>query len=156
MTRQGIPLRPDRSFTHARALSTLVRSVIVAAAGKFNPATTSENFVREKWGAEEIREIPTVLRAASSPASPTQAGWAAELAQTSVALIAALQPPISAGAALLQRGLQIEFGRDAAIRLPAIAPGRVVSSPQARRFPSNGSPPAGQQCRRANWPASSN
>jgi hypothetical protein len=105
-----------------RAMSTLVRSIIVAANSKLDPDVVTDTFVRRRWGDGAMDGIGMLLRAASSPATTTGTGWAAEVTQISVALLDALVP-ISAGANLLRRGMQIDFGRDAAIKLPTIAPG---------------------------------
>jgi Phage capsid family len=110
------------------AMSSLVRAAIVVGRGKIRPQSSDEDtsravetFVREKgWADDRVAGILT--RAASAPATTSQAGWAKELATVSAALLAALAPA-SAGAALLQRGLQIDFGKAAEILLPTVAPG---------------------------------
>jgi hypothetical protein len=117
--RQGIPLRPDRLALRERAMTTLTRSVMAVAAAKLDPNVRAESYARSRWDDEAVVKV---IKAASTPALPSTVGWAAELAQTSTALLDALVP-VSAGAALLQRGLPISFGRDAAVRLPTVAPG---------------------------------
>jgi Phage capsid family len=117
-----IPLRRDPEAFNEQVMTTLTRACIAAAHGKLNPGVTTESFVRKRWGSDEARAVEMIAKAASSPAMTTTTGWAAELAPISTALLSLLVP-VSASAALLQRGLQISFGRDAQIKLPTIAPG---------------------------------
>jgi hypothetical protein len=114
---QRRPLVPERT----PKLTTLTRSILAVAAAKLDPANvrTPEAYARSRWDDESAAKV---IRAASTLALPTTSGWAGELAPISSALLAALVP-VSAGAALLQRGLQINFGRDAQVRLPTVAPG---------------------------------
>lgn len=107
----------------AEAVDVLCRAALAVAHGKINPATPARDFVRTRWGSgDEGRSVEMLVRAASAPASTSAAGWAAELTQLSYALLRVLAP-VSAGAALLQRGIQLDFGRSAAISLPTVAPG---------------------------------
>jgi hypothetical protein len=121
------PLVPeDRQYFNGnrareKALMTLTRSILAVAANKLDPANarTAEVYARSRWDDENVVKV---IKAASTLALPTTSGWAGELAPISSALLSALVP-VSAGASLLQRGLQIDFGRDAQVRLPMIAPG---------------------------------
>ena len=125
------PMRPlvpsdlpyHRQALDAEAVDTLVRACLTIAHSKFVPASQTREFVRQRrWSDAETRSVDMLLKAASSPAMTGTTGWAAEVTQVSYALLRVLAP-VSAGAALLQRGLQLDFGRSAAIRLPTIASG---------------------------------
>jgi hypothetical protein len=100
-------------------MGTLVRSVITVAYGKFNPEVTTETFLRRRWRDSETAGIGLMLRAASAPAMTTTVGWAKELAQTTQAFLGALTP-LSAGADLLGRGLQLTFDGTAVISIATV------------------------------------
>src|SRR5262249_32959032 len=70
---------------------------------------------RRQWG--DDRNVDLLLRAA---VSPTTLAGAPSLAQTSAAFLDVLIPA-SAGAALLARGVQLNFAGAASIGVPAIA-----------------------------------
>jgi hypothetical protein len=93
---------------HKQAMSTLVRSVISIAAGRIEPHTTTENFIRRRWGNSDTGGISMMVKAASAPALTSSAGWAKELSHTTLAFLSSLVP-LSAGADLLSRGLQLTF-----------------------------------------------
>jgi hypothetical protein len=112
-----IPLRPDPHAQREAAMTTLTRSVITAAHGQFHPNVTSETFVRRRWGGTETEGIAQVLRAASAPAMTSTAGWAKELSPITTAFLANLVP-FSAGADLLQRGLQLSLDGVSSITIP--------------------------------------
>ena len=75
-----------------------------------------------------------LVRSATTPAMTTQSGWAEELATVSQAFLASLVP-LSAGADLLRRCLQVSFGRAATIMLPAINPGAAKFIGQDQEIP---------------------
>ena len=91
-----------------QAMATLTRSVIAAAHGQINPGTTTEAFIRRRWGTRATDGIAMLLKAQSAPAMTSTAGWAKELAHTTAAFLSALTG-VSAGADLLSRGLQLTF-----------------------------------------------
>ena len=134
MSPNPVVLRPDPDAVDEAALATLSRAALVLAKGKADPNFRGGAFAERTWGTHEARSIDILTKAASAPASTTTAGWAAELARTSVALLKALTP-LSAGAALLQRGVQVEFGSAAAIRLPTMAPGIATFVAQGAPIP---------------------
>src|SRR5262249_9734032 len=59
-----------------------------------------------------------VLRAASSPATTTNAGWAGALAQTVIDDSVAAITSVSAAAGLIQRGTKTTFSGAAQIKVP--------------------------------------
>jgi Phage capsid family len=87
----------------------------------FNPGVRPAEFTKQKW-ADEARSIDWLVRAAVAPAQTTVPSWAAELAQVSRIFVSSLTA-ISAGADLLQRGLQLNFDNAQSILLPLINPG---------------------------------
>lgn len=119
VTRPFLPsdlARPDPAAQREAAMGTLVRSLIAAANSKLNPQVTTETFVRRRWGDGELHGIGLLLRGASAPAMTSTAGWAKELAHTTQAFMEALTP-LSAGADLLGRGLQLNFDGPAVISI---------------------------------------
>jgi Phage capsid family len=77
-----------------------------------------EDIVDERWGDDGV--MPILLKAASAPAMTTGAGWADTLAATSVSDFLTSMGPASAGALLLSRGLQFQFGPTANVVVPGI------------------------------------
>jgi hypothetical protein len=103
------------------AVATFTRSVIALANSSLNPGVRPSEFTAKRW-AHEARDIDWMARAAVNPAAMTVPSWAAELAQVSKTFIASLVA-VSAGADLLQRGLQLAFDGVQQILLPLINPG---------------------------------
>jgi capsid protein len=79
------------------------------------------NDILRARGWDDDRVAKLVIRAATSPATTTTTGWAAELATVAMAFLASLRP-MSAGADLLGQCLSLSFGAAAQIRLPTINP----------------------------------
>jgi hypothetical protein len=77
-----------------------------------------------------------VLRSATSPASLTGSGWADALAATSIQDLLMQIASVSAAAALIQRGLQLDFAGFAQIKVP----GRLVDATDAGTWTSEGQP----------------
>lgn len=100
-------------------MQTLVRSVIAVADAKLNPGTRPADHLRHKWG-DDGDAVALLLKAATAPAMTTVAGWAAELATTTVAFLEALTP-LSAGADLLTRALKLSFDGSKTINVPAVS-----------------------------------
>jgi hypothetical protein len=112
--RQQLPLRADPDAVRERSITSLVRAAIAVGISAFDKGTTrAADYAKQTW---DDHGADMVLRAAVSPA--TLAGNPA-LARVSVAFLEALTP-ISAGADLLQRGLQLNFGGAAFVRVPGI------------------------------------
>src|SRR3954452_22063380 len=121
MIAKGIPLRLAPGALHARAVARLARFAVAIGAGAFTPdAGSPAEIAKRAWGANAARDVQTITRAPSSPASTTTSGWAAELAPVVLQFISSLSPQ-SAGADLLQRGLQLRFDGAASISLPTIS-----------------------------------
>jgi Phage capsid family len=74
--------------------------------------------VKAHWPHDRDAEVLT--RAAVVPATITGSGWSSTLASTAVADFFVSMGPASAGAALLARGLQLEFDSAAAITVPGL------------------------------------
>jgi Phage capsid family len=100
-----------------------------------------ERCARELFGNDPVTEL--VLRGASAPAttgSPTWAGaLAAAVVDDSILAIAS----VSAAAALIQRGMRVEFGGFASIKIP----GRLLDASDAGRWVSEGMPAVVRQQR---------
>ena len=77
-----------------------------------------------------------LLRAASDPATVTGTGWAAEIAQHAVRDMIASITSMSAAAEVIGRGLQVDIGNFASMRIP----GRVLNAANAGIWLSEGQP----------------
>jgi HK97 family phage major capsid protein len=93
-----------------------------------------ERIAKEMFGNDVVTEL--VVRAASAQATIGSPSWAGALAQQvvddSIMAIASL----SAAAGLIQRGMKIDFGRRASIRVP----GRVLDASDAGQWVGEGRP----------------
>jgi hypothetical protein len=116
---RGIPLIPDRRALDERAMGVLVRSCITAAAGKFEPGTSSRDYARRRWGDDAARSVELLARAASSPATTSTPGWADTLGHIVPTYLRNLVP-YSAGADLLTRALMLSFDGARTINLPFV------------------------------------
>jgi hypothetical protein len=115
------PLVPeDRHRNGNRATDALVRAVITVADGKLNPDRVTSEFMTRRWGSEAAADVATVLRAASAPATTTNAGWAGLWATTVLSYLSNLIP-YSAGADLLQRALVLTFDGANQISIPTVS-----------------------------------
>jgi hypothetical protein len=112
---QGIPLRPDPAARRDAYIRSLARACIATAVAASERPLRAADYAKRAWGDDHIADM--VLRAAVTPAS--LAGNSA-LTSVSQAFLAALVPA-SAGADLLARGIGLDFGSAASIRVPAIA-----------------------------------
>lgn len=116
-----IPLRPDPAAIAEATISALVRTCIASARHQLDRSVAPAEFARRTWG-DEAAQVQYLLRAASSPAQISAPGWAQELAHVVTIFLPSLTP-LSAGADLLARGLQLSFDGAAQIKLPLIAQG---------------------------------
>jgi hypothetical protein len=114
-----IPLRPDRNAAREAAVSSLIRSGLAIARGVRERSPPSE-IARRSWGSEAARDVALVTRAASAPATTTQAGWAAEISHVVLTFLESLIGQ-SAAAGLVSRGLQLSFAGNQTITLPTMA-----------------------------------
>jgi hypothetical protein len=105
------------AMQHA-AVSSIVRSCIAIARGKLYTAERPAAYVKSRWPGDRTTDL--VMRAATAPASPGAAGWAQELAQITTQFLASLVP-VSAGANLLARGVQLNLDGAGLISMPLIS-----------------------------------
>jgi hypothetical protein len=120
--RQGIPLRPDPRARAEASIAALTRACIASARHGLDKTVRPDEFARRTWG-DGSEPVQYLLRAASSPAQTSAPGWAQELAHVVTIFLPSLAP-LSAGSALLARGLQLSFDGALAIKLPLIAQGQ--------------------------------
>jgi hypothetical protein len=124
-------ISPAADRKRDEVMRTLVRSVI-SAAGTIDHSRSPQEFARQRWGTEVARSVDYLIRGAVSPATTTTVGWATELAPITLMFLASLRP-VSAGADVLARGLQLRFNGAASILLPTI-------TTQAAQFVGEGKP----------------
>src|SRR5262249_20220358 len=79
---------------------------------------------------------PILLRAASSTATISNTTWAGALAATAIEDLVLEISSMSAAAALMQKGLKLDFGAYAQIR----APGRIVDGNEGGSWVAEGNP----------------
>jgi hypothetical protein len=116
MSPRPIPLRPDPSALRDDAVRSLVRAAIAIGLNARDRNVSPSAILRRQWGDDRTAEL--VLRAAVQPA--TLAGNSA-LTQVGYAFLDALVP-MSAGAALLQKGIELSLDGLASVHIPGIAP----------------------------------
>jgi hypothetical protein len=116
--REGIPLVPSPNIARERGLTALTRACIATAARAADNNVRPGDYARRTWGAEAA-SVELILRAATSPAQPTTAGWAQELAHVTLTFLASLVG-VSAGADLLSRATQVRFDGNVGVTFPNI------------------------------------
>jgi len=107
------PLVPE-DVIRAQPIRPLVRAVIATALASMRKPNLPDRVARELWGND--RNVELVLRAAVSPTTLSSAPGVAQIAQAFLATLV----PVSAGADLLGRGVQLSFDGAAQISLPAL------------------------------------
>src|SRR5262249_4089420 len=118
MNRPLKPLVPE-DIKHPRASTYFFRAAVAtlrARALKCEP----EQAARDLFERDAV--TPILLRAASSTATISNTTWAGALAATAIEDLVLEISSMSAAAALMQKGLKLDFGAYAQIR----APGRIV------------------------------
>jgi hypothetical protein len=136
MNTRPIPLRPDPAALNATALTSLSRAAVASGLAALDTTTRAEDILRRRdWGDDRAARVLTT-RAASSP---TTMADAVGLTQVGYAFFAALAP-LSAGAAVLQRALNVSFDRSASISLPTLAPGIAGFVPEGGPIPTKSFP----------------
>ena len=115
--RQGIPLRPDPLAVRDDAMSSLVRAALATIHSTRNKSVFATQYAKQAWPEDKNADI--ILRAPSDAARLGNPVWAGALAQTALAFLAGLVP-LSAGADLLQRALQLSFGGAGKVLIPGI------------------------------------
>jgi Phage capsid family len=103
--------RRERTGNFFRAVTLACRAAYAA-----EPQRAVKDLMR---GDEQVQKTWNVInRAASAPATIGTTGWAAEFGQTLIVDLLTLMSPISAGAAVLDAGLNLSFDRHAHISIP--------------------------------------
>jgi hypothetical protein len=130
--RDGAPRnRPSDALTRVA-----VASLIAHASGPMHLRATAKDVMNVLERVYEDDDVaPMLLRAASTPATTTTAGWADSLANASFADFVGLMGPAFAGSALLARGLQLNFGPSANVIVPGL-----VTSASNTSFVAQGAP----------------
>lgn len=115
MNQHRIPLRPDPAALRQRGTTTLVRAAaayLIANTRRSSAAAEATSL----W--PDDRDLHLLMKAVAEPATTTDANWASVLAQSALADFILSLGPASAGAALLSRGLSLQFDRNHAIVVP--------------------------------------
>jgi hypothetical protein len=131
LPRQGIPLRPDPEARNAERMRSFTRAAIAIGLSAREQAGLPREVLRRQWGdGDHLADM--CVRAAVAPS--TIAGNSA-IAQVGYSFLSALVS-LSAGAALLQEGIQLDFDHMAAIHVPGIAPPSVGFVAEAMPIPA--------------------
>ena len=110
-----IPLRADPAALVLRNVTALARVCIAKAVAKLESRGDERAILKDRWPDDSV--APLILRAASAPDTITNMP---ALAASIVSDIVSTLGPASAGARLLQAGLQLTFDRYAQINIPAL------------------------------------
>jgi len=97
--------------------SPVVRAVLASAKSVFEPDRNAYRVARAAWPGDR-QTLDFVTRAASTPATTTGTGWAAEIAHTVVEDLLVSLGPASAGSELLRRGTVLTFDGAAKLTEP--------------------------------------
>jgi hypothetical protein len=112
------PLVPEDLRRNGRlAAQPFIRAAVATALAHLERSYPSE-VVKRRW--PQDRDTALIVKASVDPASIAGSNWADTLAGTVVANFIASMGPSSAGAALLSRGLQLQYDGAAAIVMPHI------------------------------------
>jgi hypothetical protein len=111
--RRGIPLKLDLDATRRASVASLARAALAVA--RAEPNSNPAEVARGLWPDDRAASI--IARASTLPADLSNTS---ALARTIMPDFFATLGPVSAGAQLLQEGLQLNFGSAAAISLPAL------------------------------------
>jgi hypothetical protein len=130
-------------FKHVRPVVHLVRAA-TAHLRAYVKKSTPEYVVAELWGRDPV--TVEVLRAATAPATTTTTGWAKELARVATYDLVQSVTSVSAGAELIDRGLQLSLDGIAELRIP----GRVLNAAAAGQWVAEGAPAPARQLSFAN------
>jgi hypothetical protein len=114
----------DGAIKRARASTYLFRSAAATLRARVDRANP-EAVARTMFSGDPVTGILT--RAATTPATITGTGWADALAATSIQDLLMQIASVSAAAALIGRGLQLDFAGYASIKVP----GRLVDASDA-------------------------
>ena len=117
--RQQAPLRPDPDARRDAAVASLVRAALATAHGARDKSISPDRYVREHWGNDRTAEL--ILRAPVSPATIASSPALAQVVSAFLEILA----PLSAGAALFDRGIKLNFNGAAQINVPGIVPPNV-------------------------------
>jgi hypothetical protein len=127
---QGIPLVPDPAVRRAASVTALTRAAIAVGLGARDKTVSPRDILRRQWGDDHLADL--TLRAAVAPS--TVAGNAA-ITQVGYAFLDALVG-MSAGAALLQKGIQLNLDGLASIHIPGIAPPSILFVGESMPIPA--------------------
>jgi hypothetical protein len=114
-TARGIPLRPDRDAVRQRNVTSLTRAALASARAVFTSDNNPAAIAARAWPNDEVAAL--LVKGAAPPATTASA---AVLATTVIADLLSALGSTSAGGTLLGRGLQLDFGRAAAISIPSL------------------------------------
>jgi hypothetical protein len=116
MTARPFPLPADLAAKELRPSTPIVRAAC-AHLRAFIDRSTPEAVAKRMFGRDEVT-LEILRKAASTPATTTTTGWAAELATISVFDLVQRATTVSAAAELIARGLQLDMTGVAQIRVP--------------------------------------
>src|SRR5262245_32098507 len=127
------PLVPE-DIRHPRPGDAIIRAVLAHAYSFLNRDAPPAAYARKAF--PDDRTLAEILtRGATTPATATAAGWAATVAQTATLDLIGTLGPASAASELIARSLQVSFGANYQVAVPA-----AVSSASDVAFTGEGAP----------------
>src|SRR5262245_14465961 len=113
---QRIPLRPDAGALARRNADALTRAVTAHLLAEHQHGFPAD-VLRHHWPDDKVAGL--IVRAQTSPATTTSAAWS-ELVGSAQADFVSTLGPLSAGAQLLSRGIQLSFDGAGEIQVPGL------------------------------------
>src|SRR5262245_1229373 len=130
------PLPSDLDLRHRSAFDHLVRATAAFLRAHVHKIAPERAF-KEMFGDDRDARIgETVLRAATTPATTTNASWAGPMAHATVSQTVVEMASASAAASLIAAGMKLTFDGFAIVH----APGRLVDASDAGNWISEGAP----------------
>jgi len=113
----AVPLRPDPAAQREKAVQSLCRAVIATASNAFDQRALPGAVAAQRW--PQDADTQALLKAAVGPLMTTSSGVENSISRVTVHFLDAIRTR-SAGANLLGQGINLRFGRSAAIAIPML------------------------------------
>ena len=138
MNRPTRPLVPEDVGVHKTRPAVYLSRAATATLRAYATQSTAERVAARMWGDGATTEI---LRAATTPATTTGTGWAAEIVRVAIYDLIQSITSVSAAAELIDRGLQLSMDGVAELRVP----GRTLNAAAAGQWVAENAPAPARQ-----------